>query len=73
MDFIKDKKQLVELINELISNCGTGKEIAETLDYLIFDYLRFLCVEKECLDITHNELFFLAKELRDLFLKLETI
>ena len=72
MDFIKDKKQLIELTNELISSCGTGKEIAETLDSLIFDYLRFLCADSECLHRTHSDFFFLTRQLRDLFFKLET-
>ncbi|GHT02013.1 hypothetical protein AGMMS49525_04560 [Bacteroidia bacterium] len=72
MDFIKDKKQLFELTSELIYNCGSGKEIAKVLDDLLFNYLRFLCNENECICSAHQEAFYITKELRDLFFQLET-
>ncbi len=58
MNFIKNEKQLIDLTNELISDCGTSKEIAKMIDDLIFEYFYHLCNMKSCLCEVDNHLFF---------------
>jgi len=72
MDFIKDKTKCINSVNELVNCCGSGKEIAETIDEFIFDYLgKFMETgESGCRHIGNT--IYLMKEVRNLFYNLET-
>ena len=70
MDFIKNKQQLIELTNTLISNCGDAQSVGKMVDDVIFDYFRTLCNGNECVGTHDYERISTLQEIRDLFWKL---
>ena len=72
MDYIKDKQQLIDLMNEIIDNFGEAKKVAKTVDDVIFDYFRTLCNGNECVGTYDYVRISTLQEIRDLFLNLET-
>jgi len=47
-NFIKNEEKLISLLNELINSCGDTKELAKTLDNLVFEYMSYFLSSGEC-------------------------
>lgn len=72
MDFIKDKEKVISLVNELINDYGKPKELAQSIDSFIFDWLNNFANCGECWGDWCAERIANMKAIRDLFLEIET-
>jgi len=68
----KDNSVLINEVNELLTIFGNPKEIASTIDNMIFDIIR-LCEVDGVIGDSDTHKIYVLRELRDLFLNLENI
>lgn len=71
MDLIKDKQNAVLLLNTVLNEYGTGKEIAQMIDNLIFECLFGWCKNGHSLGTYYENVISTAKEVRDMFYNIE--
>ncbi|MDR0420426.1 MAG: hypothetical protein LBH30_03120 [Prevotellaceae bacterium] len=73
MDFIKDKEQCINSVNELISSYGEPKRLAQSLDELVFDWLVFFGNQEETTGKWFSERISNIWAIRDFLTEIETI
>lgn len=69
---VKNKEQLTNCINEMFKNYGTGKDISKILDDAIFEFIRLMTAEQTILGENDFNTFYVLKDLRDMFINVET-
>ena len=72
MEFIKDKEKVANSVNELIDYYGNPKELAESIDILIFDWVGYFVKSGECGSEWYSDKIAKMKAIRDFFLEIET-
>jgi hypothetical protein len=69
--FIKNTENALLSLDKVLDDCGTGKEIARMIDDLLFCCLLDWCNENNCLGAYHWNIISTAKEVREMFYKIE--
>jgi len=67
LKWIKNQENALLALNETLNSYGTGKEIAQMIDNLIFDCLRGWSCENECLNAYCWNVISTAKAVREMF------
>lgn len=71
MDLIKNKENALASLNEVLNGCGTGKEIAQVIDDLLFECLQGWCEQNQPVSDYHWGIIHTAKEIRSFFYSVE--
>jgi hypothetical protein len=72
MEHIKNEQEFCKKTEEFINFYGDSKLIADRLDELIFEYIEGLSVDQKIMSIRIANFIYLLKEIRNLFVSLET-
>ena len=70
-NFIKNEEKLISLVNELINDHDTPKELAKTLDDLIFDYIAYFFDAGDCGSSHYANQILNLKGIRDFLFEIE--